>query len=112
MRCRSQESEALHGGHRATEDYEGGRVGWISPLVHYHLHPLERVHHQVVLTVPEHQLIHLLSICRLIAVLYVTNDSDVDHKPQDLHRGVRGSVIGLEGEEQRREDASLAGCRC
>ena len=67
----------------------GGKVGGVFSQVHYHLHSLERVELQVDLTVPDHQLIHFLLICRLVTILDETNNCGVVCKLQELHREVR-----------------------
>ena len=62
-------------------------VRGVSPEVHRHLHHLERVQLQVVLTTPEDQLFHLLSVSGLITVLDQTDDGGVV-KLQEFDRGV------------------------
>ncbi len=43
--------------------------GGVPPEVHDHLHSFERVELQVVKTAPDSQLLHLLSVSRLISIL-------------------------------------------
>ncbi len=46
----------------------------VSPEVHDHLHSFERVKLQVVKTAPDSQLLHLLSVSRLVSVLDEADD--------------------------------------
>ncbi len=85
-------------------------MGRVSPEVHDHLHCFERVELQVVKTAPDSHLLNLLSASRLITVLYEADECGVIYKLQELDRRVfRGAVIGVQGEEQWGEDATLRG---
>ncbi|KAK3563853.1 hypothetical protein QTP86_002723 [Hemibagrus guttatus] len=64
----------------------------------------------VVKTTPGSQLLNLLSVSRLITVLDEADDSSVVHELQELDRWIsRGAVIGVKGEEQWGEDATMGG---
>ncbi len=61
----------------------GGEQG-VSPEVHDHLHSFERVKVQVVKTAPDSQLLNLLSVSRLVTVLYEADQCGVICKLQEL----------------------------
>ncbi len=104
----AQEPECLHCSHSAVHDGEWGKSRGVSPEVHDHLHCFERVKLQVVKTAPDSQLLNLLSVSRLITALNEADKCGVVCKLQELDRGVfRSAVIGVEGEEQWGEDATL-----
>ena len=86
--CGTQKPEAVHSQHCAVEDSEGGQCRGPSPEVYCHLHGLERVQVQVVLTTSEDQLLHLPSVCRLTTILDQADDSGIIRKLQDSHRRV------------------------
>ncbi len=63
-------------------------------------------------TAPASQLLNLLSVSRLVSVLDEADACSVVRKLQELDRGVLWSaVIGVEGEEQWGENATLRGAR-
>lgn len=64
----------------------GGSVGEFPSKVHSHLHSLERVQLQVVLTAPLDQVFYFLSVCKLITVLEQSNDRDVICILQEFQR--------------------------
>ncbi len=66
----------------------GGRAGRVPPEVHYHLHSFDSVYLQVDKTAPDSQLLHLLSVSRLVSILDGANDCSVIRKLQELDRGV------------------------
>ena len=62
------------------------------------------------MTAPDSQLLDLTSVSRLVTVLNEADDCGVICKFQELDSGVcRGAVVGVEGEEQWGENASLRG---
>ncbi len=61
----------------------GGEQGFF-PEVHDHLHSFERVKVQVVKTAPDSQLLNLLSVSRLVTVLYEADQCGVICKLQEL----------------------------
>ncbi len=86
----------------------GGGGGEFSPEIHDHLHSFERVKLQVVKTAPDSQLLHLLSVSRLVTVLNEADQSGVVCKLQELDRGVfRCAVTCVQGEEQWGENTAL-----
>ncbi len=87
-----------------------GECRGVSPEVHDHLYCFERVEHQVLKTAPDNQLVNLLSVCRLVTVLIEADKCGVICELQELDRGVfRCAVVGVQGEEQWGEDATLRG---
>ncbi len=66
----------------------GGRAGGGPPEVHYHLHSFDSVYLQVDKTAPGSQLLHLLSLSRLVSVLDENDDCCVICKLHELDRGV------------------------
>ncbi len=85
----------------------GGLAGG-GVLLGDHLHCFECVKLQVVKTVPDSQLLNLLSISRLVTVLDEADKCGVVCKLQELDRGVfRFAVVGVQGEEQWGENTSL-----
>ncbi len=102
--------ECLYCSHSAVYDGEWGECRGVSPEVHDHLHSFERVQLQVFKTAPDSQLLNLLSVSRLIAVLNETDNCSVVCELLEIDRGVsRGAVIGVQGEEQWRENTVLRG---
>uniref|UniRef100_A0A671S602 Uncharacterized protein n=1 Tax=Sinocyclocheilus anshuiensis TaxID=1608454 RepID=A0A671S602_9TELE len=82
----------------------------VSPEILDNLHCFESVQLQVVVTAPDNQLFDLLSVSRLISTPDEANDCSVVRKLQEFDRGVfSGAVVGVEGEEQWRENTSLRG---
>ncbi len=76
--------------------------------VHGHLHCFEHVKLQVVKTVPDSQLINLLSVFRLITILNEADQCGVVCKLQELDGGVfRCAVIRVQREEQWGENTTL-----
>ncbi len=74
----------------------------------YHLHCFQRVKLQVVKTVPDSQLLNLLSVSRLVTVLNEADQCGVICKLQELNGGIfRCAVVGVEGEEQWGENTAL-----
>ncbi len=55
--------------HSAVNDGEWGECRGVSPEVHYHLYNFECFQLQVVATVPDSQLLNLLSVSRLVYIL-------------------------------------------
>ncbi len=102
--CGAQEPECLHCSHSAVHD--GSRQ--VSSEVHDHLHCFERVQLQVVKTIPESQLLNLLSVSRLVTILDEADRCGVVCELQELDRGVFGCVvIHVQGEEQWGENTAL-----
>ncbi len=80
----------------------------VSPEVHDHFHCFERVKLQVVKTVPDSQLLNLLSVSRLVTVLDEADQCGVICKHQELDGGVfRCAVIRVLEEEQWGENTAL-----
>lgn len=70
----------------------GGREG----EVHNHLNSLKSIQLKVVFAAPGHQLLHLLSVCRIIAIRNETDQCCVVCKLEELNRGVPGTVVGVD----------------
>ncbi len=78
----------------------GGKSRGVSPEVHYHLHNFEHVKLQVVKTALDSQHLNLLSVSRLVSILYEADQCGVVCKLQELDRGVfRCAVVRVEEEE-------------
>ncbi len=61
-----------------------GESRGVSPEFHDHLHYFERVQLQVVKTAPDSQLLNLLSVSRLITILYEADKCGVICELQEL----------------------------
>ncbi len=80
----------------------------VSPEVHDHLHSFEHVKFQVVKTVPDRELLNLLSVSRLVTVLDEADQCRIVCKLQELDRGDFGcAVVPVERKEQWEETTAL-----
>ncbi len=94
--------------HSAVNDGEWGECRGVSPEVHYHLYSFECFQLQVVATVPDSQMLNLLSVSRLVYILDETDDCGVICKLKEFDRGVsRGAIICVEREYQWGENTAL-----
>ncbi len=85
-----------------------GESRGVSPEVHDHLHSFEHVKFQVVKTVPDIELLNLLSVTRLVTVLDEADQCRIVCKLQELDRGVFGcAVVPVERKEQWGETTAL-----
>ncbi len=101
-------NECIHCSHSAVHDGEWGESRGVSPEVHDHLHSFVHVKLKFVKTAPDSQLLNLLSVTRLVTVLYEANQCGVVCKLQELDRGVfRCAVVGVQGEEHWGENTAL-----
>lgn len=77
----SEEPKGVSAGYNIVEDgfwkRESGYWQRVSPEVHCHLRSLKRAQLRVVLTAPVDQLLHFLSLCRLINILDQADNSGV-----------------------------------
>ncbi len=77
-------NDEFHCCHSFVHDGEWGECRGVSPEVHDHLHSFERVQLQVVKTAPDRQLLNLLSVNKLITILYEADKCGVICELQEL----------------------------
>jgi len=94
---RTRNNSSVHWG---VTQGDGGRWSWVLPEVYYHLHCLESVALQVVLTTLGDQMVNLPPVGRLIPTRDEPNEGGVVCKLQELDRLMTGGAgICVKGEE-------------